>query len=416
MNKTACWFKVSLVCILLPAWISCEREGNEEGDPLTIESLQGQVQKGPYLNGTSITVAELTSGLSQTGKNFTTQINDNSGRFELNQLQLSTPFVELAADGFYFNEISGESSLSRLILYAISNLEDKTTLNVNVLSHLERGRVLELVSGGMDFSSAKKQAQQEVLGIFSLSKSDMAESVLLDIAGEGEDNAMLLAISVILQGYRSVGELSELLAGIHGDFREDGILDSGNLGSALMNQAVVLNMEQIRTNLEERYAGLGLEVTLPGFEPYVEHFIENSGFEVTSRIEYPATSPYGENMLVPEITTIQEGQDYSMAADLPDGAQLKIRLSGGLWFYVALPDAPVNWAITKYDHQEREQTFTSIEPGTRCDLRIQFAADTAPMPDTVDFTPVGNQVLVEYFENQSDRATHVKTLTIEPQK
>ena len=48
-------------------------------------------------------------------------------------------------------------------------------------------------------------------------------SEYLDISQPGDKNAILLAISVILQGYLSVAELSELLANITTDIREDGL-------------------------------------------------------------------------------------------------------------------------------------------------------------------------------------------------
>jgi hypothetical protein len=53
--------------------ISCEKESPEKAHPLSIDKLSGLVQKGPFLNGTSITVAELKSDMGQTGKNFRNQ-------------------------------------------------------------------------------------------------------------------------------------------------------------------------------------------------------------------------------------------------------------------------------------------------------------------------------------------------------
>ena len=193
--------------------------------------------------------------MGQTGKNFSTQINDNRGSFEMKQVDLSSQFVELKADGFYYNEVDDESSSARLILYALSNLSDKSTLNVNLLSHLEKDRVYKLIEDGYSFTEAKARAQEELLQIFSIEKPGMAESELLDISKAGDEHAILLAISVILQGYRSVAELSELLANINSDFREDGELNSESTGSELVNGAMWLHLREIRENLEARYSG-----------------------------------------------------------------------------------------------------------------------------------------------------------------
>jgi len=66
--------------------------------------------------------------LSQTGKSFSSQIKDNQGSFELSNVQLSSPYVELKADGFYFNEVTGEISTSQLTLYALADVTNISTL------------------------------------------------------------------------------------------------------------------------------------------------------------------------------------------------------------------------------------------------------------------------------------------------
>jgi hypothetical protein len=68
---------------------------------LTFEKINGYAQKGPYLNGTSITIAELANDLVPTGKNFSSQILDNTGTFEIKNVELTFQYVELRADGFY---------------------------------------------------------------------------------------------------------------------------------------------------------------------------------------------------------------------------------------------------------------------------------------------------------------------------
>ena len=106
-----------------------------------------------------------------------------------------TRYTELMADGFYFNEVSNEASSARLVLYALSDITDKSTLNVNLMSHMEKDRIYSLLDDGADFSDAKAQAQQEILDMFGIEKADMAASELLDIAGEGDDHAILRLLS-----------------------------------------------------------------------------------------------------------------------------------------------------------------------------------------------------------------------------
>ena len=64
---------------------------------INLTSLGGQAQKGPFNNGTAINIAELTNTLSPTGRNFSTAITDNTGRFSVANVELESPYVELDA-------------------------------------------------------------------------------------------------------------------------------------------------------------------------------------------------------------------------------------------------------------------------------------------------------------------------------
>jgi len=124
------------------------------------------------------------------------------------------------------------------------------------LSSLEKTRIEKLVAEGLSFAEAKKKALAEILAIFSLNKSDIQSSEMLDINKSGDDNAILLAISTILQGYRSDAELSELLANMSADISTDGKLDSEVLGTALISHARFLNPSKIRETWRKDLATL----------------------------------------------------------------------------------------------------------------------------------------------------------------
>ena len=46
-------------------------------------TLSGKVQKGPYIQGTEITVRELDSSITPTGNTFTGTIDDKTGSFSI---------------------------------------------------------------------------------------------------------------------------------------------------------------------------------------------------------------------------------------------------------------------------------------------------------------------------------------------
>jgi hypothetical protein len=402
--------KTSILC-LIPITIiliaSCEKD---DSTVIKKEKITGFVQKGPFNNGTSITISELNDNLTQTGKNFSTQIIDNKGTFEIDNVEFSSRFVELKADGFYFDEIAGENSSARLVLYTLTDLTDSSSINVNILSNLEKERVEYLISRGSSFSEAKSQAQQEILNIFDISKADMASSEYLDITKQGEDNAILLAVSSVIKGYRTVAELSELLANISTDIREDGTLDNSSLGTALINHAKYLNTDNVRTNLTDRYESLGVSIEIPDFEKYIEQFVDNTDFAFTGFIEYPETSPYGINILNDKdsVFTVGVNDEYSMAAVLPKGASLKIKLEfveggepvGAYWAFEAAPNGPINWKNTIYDSEHDTQTFEVMESGKIADLRIMFLATDE------------SKIRINYYENNPDTITKARIITI----
>jgi hypothetical protein len=373
--------------ILIICTLSCEKKEDSSG--LSIEKISGYVQKGPYLNGTSITISELSEDLTPTGKNFSSQILDNKGTFEIRNVELSSQYVLLKADGFYFDEVKNDNSAAQLTLFALSDLTDKTSLNINVLSSLEKTRVEYLVSNGMDYSSAKKQAQSEILSIFEISKSDLSESELLDITKTGDENAILMAVSVILKGYLSVSELSELLANISTDIREDGVLNSHTLATVLINNAVLLKPDDVRKNIENRYEMLGMDIIVADFEKYVNRFIDSTSFEFSGYIEYPASGLYGTNLLDKQKTEYAEG-DHSLCAILPEGTILKVTIQGNNWFYPVSQDWS-GWIKTVWNDVDNSRTFLSKKTG-EIDLNILLQVDTTTFSKTNIYVYENNDV------------------------
>ncbi len=374
---------------------SCSKD--DDITPIKKDTITGFVQKGPFNNGTSITINELDADLSQTGKTYNTQIVNSQGSFEINNIELVSNYASFRADGFYFNEILGAQSTSQITLYALSDISDKSNININILSHLEKARVEYLISRGSDFQDAKIQALGEILDVFKFNLNIKGSSEFLNISKDGDSNAILLASSLILQGYRTEGELTELLSNISTDLKEDGVLNNTILGSQMMNHAVFLDTSVIRNNLENRYSELGIEVNIPNFEKYIKRFIDSADFEITqSLIEYPQDGLYGQNIL--DLSRIiYSGSEFSLAANLPNGTKLKIKitaLGAGMWYYAV--NSVNNWSITRFDEVAKSQYFTAIESDRSCDLEMLF--------DTGEF-------IVEYFEMDSDIPSRIKTIT-----
>ena len=267
--------------LLLAITIGCQEDDEAITPPVAVDTtmidptvaidIEGYVQKGPFINGTSMIISELDDSLAATGKTFTTQIVDNQGSFSIKTSQTDHTNLQLTASGFYFDEVKGEKSSAQLTLFALADVSQDTVVNVNILSHLEFNRVAYLIQQeGKNFREAKKQAQQEVLAIFGISGDEVRSSERLDIAKEGEDNAILLAASVILQANNTVAELSELLANLSTDLKEDGLVNTSVNKDKINEQAKLLDLPQIRQHLEKRYQDMDVKATIPAFEKYID--------------------------------------------------------------------------------------------------------------------------------------------------
>ena len=374
---------------------SCHKSEDWSGN------ISGKAQKGPFINGANVSVFELNDQLQQTGRNFNTQIEDNAGVFSLSGVSLATSNIMMRVDGFYFNEVCGMLSESQITLNGVVDANQVNSFNLNVLTHLEKDRIATLVNGGLSFSDAKAQAQSEILNVFGITNtSGINNSEVLDMAGSSEGDAIMIAISCILQGHRNESKLSAVLADIITDFRTDGEVNDTSLINDLVLHAQSLNLAQIRSNIENRYADLGISVSVPNFESHITNFLSaHNPILNNSVIDFPESGAYGWNVLDLSRTEYPAGGPYSLAANMPDACvwvRIKIsKLAGptchACWgFYTS---SIQNWANGEYDSDNFTQTFTST--GVNTDNKMNFSPGT---------------VLFEYFQDGSTTPTVSKVV------
>jgi hypothetical protein len=401
-------------------------------ESLDILELKGYVQKGPFVSGTGVVLTELNKDLRQTGKTFNATIKNDQGAFSLQNVKLASKFVELRANGFYFNEVSGRLSTAQLTLSALADASDAGSVNVNLLTHLEKSRVEYLIgTEKKSFVQAKTQAQREILAVFNVSKPDIAHSEHLNIAEAGEDNAILLAVSAVLQAKRTESELTELLAKMSLDLETDGALNTTALQSTLLNEAVLLDQKIVRTHVANRYSELGMNIVVGDFEKHINHFIATSAFAFTKKIEYPVAGPTGINLLADTTTRIvvpkaagyhwynnpQYVTSFSVSAVAPVGTAVRVRITT-----LAVPDSPYGyisygdtggWQLNyQYDRPveltltgtgAKSETFFNVRLGNQpLRRRIEIFENNATVPSRIrevtfvgDNTPLGTEV-IEY--------------------
>lgn len=240
---------------------------------VTNKTISGVSQKGPFVNGSSVTVQELDGEtLAQTGSSYEGKIKNDKGEFSVKVAKLASQFVLLKANGFYRNEVSGDKSKSQITLYALTDVSDRDEVNVNLLTHLEHERSLYLVSeNSMTIKDAKKQAEGEILASFGI-EGEFANTEDLNIFGTDDGAAALLAVSVLLQGDLSEADFSERLAYYASDIESDGKWDDSETATAIADWASSKSLKGELANIRNNITKWKLSDDIPAFEKYVDNF------------------------------------------------------------------------------------------------------------------------------------------------
>jgi|GEM_PF-1758702 len=249
------------------ALVSCEKE------PVTfrsVDGVKGRVQKGPFVTGSNVMVQLLDDNFTPSGVVYSVITNNDFGGFDIEN-EIKSPYIEVITTGFYFDEVKGHISDAQISLRSLSRVDETGETNVNILTTLSKDRIVYLYRNErLSYDEAKIQAQNEILSVFNIPHNDAINFEQLSISQDGEENAILLAISSVLQGNLTVGELSEMVYKIILDIKEDGVLNDDNIMYTLRANAKSLNLAVIRNNLESRYREIGYSAVIPPFEKYAK--------------------------------------------------------------------------------------------------------------------------------------------------
>jgi len=244
--------------------------GGDRNSESSNYSIIGNVQKGPFIIGSNVTIQALNSSLIPTGQTFSTQTTDNFGSFSL-ALELGSRYVEIMVSGYYYNEVSGELSDSTLTLRSVSDLEQGKTININILTALQAQRLTKLVQAGSTFEAAQEQSLTELLDVFNIPSNGVLNFDKMDITGSSTSDGILLAVSSVMQQDSSVAELSSELSTITTDIASDGVLDNSSVKDSILTSSYNLHMLDVETNLKNRYEELGQAYTVPeSFRDFID--------------------------------------------------------------------------------------------------------------------------------------------------
>jgi uncharacterized protein (TIGR02145 family) len=238
-------------------------------------SIEGVSQKGPVLVGSSVTLQELDGkSLLQTGKSFKGSVLNDKGEFTIEDVNLESPFVLLEVNGYFRNEVTGNKSNGPVFMKALADIKGEPRVNINLLTHLEYERVQVLMEQKeLSIAQAKREADREIFAAF-YDDGDYDNVEHLNIFGNGEGDAALLAINVLLLGDDSEADFMERFAKLGEDLAADGVWNDSLLKAEVADFACEVSLagrlSEIRSNIAAWKIG-----NVPAFEPYVNRFWED---------------------------------------------------------------------------------------------------------------------------------------------
>ena len=274
-----------------------------------IIQIDGSVFKGSFIRGSLLNFYELDNSLNQTGRSFNATIKDDYGNFTLKAQNITGKLVRVVGDGFYWNEVLNENSSSRITLTALCKIDSNEIVNVNVLTELERPRVEYLYNiKGLSFDSAKSQAVTEVLKAFGYTNTGIKRAEKVGVVGIGDESKILLAISTLMQGYRTESEVTQILSDFGQDLEKDGTLTDVNIGNDLATHLYYVDTAVVLDNFKVKYRKLYNVDTVNSIDMrFIKNFQNNTTYAKDKEL---ITFPDKSNYLVDNILS-SKIQDFT---------------------------------------------------------------------------------------------------------
>ena len=233
--------------------------------------VKGQVEKGPFVSGSTIDMQPLSYEMKAVGSTYSATITDDAGSFTFSPEKFEQSYARLSVTGYFYNEYQGKLSNGTIMLQGIVDLRDKATVNVNLLTHLKYQRLLNLIATGQPYRSANAQAQEELLKAFGLQQYNTIDASQFSVAAGTDEAAALIVFSSLLLGDRTEAEFTEYLAKLCADFADDGQFTDANKEQISTDRDALFDkLENIRQHLIDRYEQLGRNIEVKPLAGYAD--------------------------------------------------------------------------------------------------------------------------------------------------
>lgn len=278
--------------------------------------VAGIAEKGPFRFGSTVRVVELDSAkrLADSERAHEACVASANGSYVFPGINLVSPYVRVEVKGYYWSELSGGLSSSMITLHTLTDLTERDSVNVNMLTYMEAPRVMKLVENSgfnQPIRGVKAQALKEILYAFNIdvdgtglggnnggfgggfggfggwggqqTTTPTTESSMIaddvSLFGDEKYGAALLALSIMMQRNGSGPEMLRYADAIADRIKGNGNWDDfqakADLADWLMELDASGGYERIRNVV--RSWGMG---EAPDFEKHLRKFWSNEyGFQ-----------------------------------------------------------------------------------------------------------------------------------------
>lgn len=266
-------------------WIAYDttRSGDEKSSSSAVSSssdggsgIEDEFITGmsPFETLTAVSVLELDGEtLEETGRVYRGWSTGGLGGYEVHGVTLASQYAAVEISGNYRLAVSGSVTDIPVTLKALVDFSETSSVNVNLLTHLEYARVRSLVASGKSVADARQQAESEILDALGIEGS-VGNFGDLDIAYSDDGSAILLAVDVIMQGDVSDVQLLLRLKNFAGDIERNGRWNDSTAKAEMADWAMQADLGGKLAAVRKNMESWGLD-EVPNFEKHVRMFWAN---------------------------------------------------------------------------------------------------------------------------------------------
>ncbi|MDK9754097.1 hypothetical protein KIV40_01280 [Vibrio sp. D173a] len=275
----------------------------------------GAVQKGPLQPGSVVTINELNQDLQPTGRSYTTQIEDYEGNYSVKE-RFSTPYTELVAHGYYFNELTNHAD-EQMSMSAFVDMNATSQVNFNVATAAMKQSVMAQVQAGTEFNEAVDKATSDLLKLYSYAPEQWSDHINFyntNLSNSGDTSTLLLVISASTLTMATDNKLTleEQIDEIGQVLLEPESVQFEEMKQALSTYNLALYKTAAYENTQKYFADNGLEFDIP----HIDYFIDVDGDGVLPNKDLPVFK-YTAGISV-DVSTDSIGSVYPVGASAVD--------------------------------------------------------------------------------------------------